>query len=403
MPVPASLHPVPDLRWSDIPAPNTLQYTERFSEAFLDSLRSKGDPLADDVIAELAETMPLTDVGDLLAEVRRRVGTSPACAAFIKAGVRLPAWVDFEAMRAGQRLIAQFPLHMGLGLFSGSLVGGAVFPKMALVTAMTGMLSGDTNKRLDETAAMVLRMSMPGTLEPGGEAHELFVRVRLLHGALRRFLPETGRFRHPTEVPINQQDLAITLGLFGYVNVRSLARMNIHLTEEERASFTLLWRYAGFVLGIDDALLPHTAEEQREFFLASLKHQARPEKLSDKNRIVMDNFARQVHRTLPPVSETVMRDLLYQICRYLSGDDYVTGMNLPNPGDDYWGLRLLRGLGSAAHFIHRKVPGGEDALYRFGVVHYQRSLRLMEHKKDKQGTYRVRTTQDAFPTAPAVA
>ena len=117
----------------------------------------------------------------------------------------------------------------------------------------------------------------------------------------------------------------------------------------------------------------------------------------------MDNFARQVHQSLPLVKESVARDLLYQICRYLSGDDYVTGMQLPNLGDDYWGLRLLRGLGTGASFVHRHVPGGEDALYRFGVTHYRRSLRLMEQKKDKQGTYRVRTTQDAFPAPAAVA
>ena len=34
---------------------------------------------------------------------------------------------------------------------------------------------------------------------------------------------------------------------------------------------------------------------------------------------------------------------------------------LPNLGDDYWGLRVLRGLDSAASFVHRHVPGGEDA------------------------------------------
>lgn len=33
------------------------------------------------------------------------------------------------------------------------------------------------------------------------------------------------------------------------------------------------------------------------------------------------------------------------------------------PGEvrDYWGLRVLRGLDSAASFVHRHVPGGEDA------------------------------------------
>jgi hypothetical protein len=377
-----------------IPPLSALSYTPRFSQSYLDELRRRGDPLADEVVGRLAAEAPLTRYTDLLGEVRARAAKEGSVyRELLEAGNTVPAWADFRRMREGQRVIAAFPMHMGLSLFSGSLVGGAVFQKMALVTAMTGMLSGDSTRRLDETAAMVLRMSFPGTIEPGGEAHELWMRVRLLHGAVRRHLRDTGRFKHPTEVPVNQQDLAVTLALFGYVNVRSLAMMGIDLNARERDSYMLLFRYAGHVLGIDDDLLPHSLEEQREFFFASLKHQARPEKLTPQTRCVMDNLAREATAARKLVPYGVAQQFLYQACRFLSGNEYVTGMQIEDAGDDYWGIRLLKGLGRAHHVTWRYLPYGKRLLCRAGHRNFERSLSRMHARKDAEGEYRMRTAE----------
>ena len=143
---------------------------------------------------------------------------------------------------------------------------------------MTGVCGGKSTRRVSGTAAMGVRMAFQGAVEPGGEGHEVLVRVRLLHAALRRFLVDEGRFKHPTEQPINQQDLAITLALFGYLNIRGLGMMGIPFTPAALASYNLLWRYAGHDLGIDADLLPRPTEHPHDFFFACLPHQARPEK-----------------------------------------------------------------------------------------------------------------------------
>jgi hypothetical protein len=378
-----------------IPRLDELRYTERFTERFLESLRAKGDPISDAVIAELAAGGSLRDMHNLLGLVRERAEAgSETCRAFIGACNRVPSWASFEAMERGQRLIASYPVHMGLSLFSGSLCGGAVFQKMALVTSMTGMLSGDSSRRLTETSALVVGMAFPGAIQPGGPAHEILMRVRLLHSALRHYLVETGRFTHPVEVPINQQDLAITLGLFGYLNVRSLARLGVTLKDEELSSYNLLWRYAGYVLGIDEALLPRDVHEQREFFLASLRHQGKPEKLKPETKIVLDNVARDFTRgsaVLFPIAQT----FLHQICRYLSGNDYVSGMQIEDLGDDYVGFAALRLLGRAQSSLYHRVPGGGELLYRVGAFGYRRFLARAKKTRDHEGTYRVRTVERA--------
>ncbi len=382
------VHQLPPLE--TIPPFSELDFFEPHSEASLQQWRAVGDPLADAVVRDLASQGPLTNIFDLLGAVRERAEAGDAkCAQLLEHATRVPEWADFDGMVPGQRLIATYGPFVGLSLLSGSLVGGAVFQKMALVTAMTGMLSGSATQRLNETMAMVLRMAFPGQIEPGGKAHETLARVRLLHAGIRRHLLDTGRFRHDTEVPINQQDLAITLALFGYVNVRNLLKLGVRLRRNEIDSFILLWRYAGHVLGIDPALLPETIDKQQAFFLSSCKHQAKPDKLSEQTKCVLDDVAKTLTRRAPPAYPTI-QTFLHQVTRHLSGNDYVTGMNIPDRGE-YWALRACQTLGRGFSFTRHFVPAGEQALYSWGAREFSRVLRKQERRKSLK--YRVRVNE----------
>jgi hypothetical protein len=362
-----------------------LEYIPPHTEAALDAWRAAGDPLADDIVAMLAAESPLKGIHDLLAVVRRRAGAGDTrCRDFLREAESVPAWADFAAMKQGQRMIASYAPFMAASLFSGSLVGGAMFYKAALVTSMTGMFSGNPTQRLTETTALVTRMAMPGSVEPGGPAHEVMLRVRLLHAGLRRFLVDSGRFRHDSEVPINQQDLAITLALFCYVNIRNLLQMGIRLRRAQIDSFVLLWRYTGHVLGIDPALLPATIEDQQAFYLSSCKHQVRPDKVMPQTKTLLDAVAKQARYVPYPVAQT----FLHQMTRYLSGNDYITGMGLEDRGD-YLGVRGLRTLGRVVSFAHRYLPFGERVLYSAGAEMYRRELAKNERKK--RYSYRVQT------------
>lgn len=382
--------PVLRPRIGQIPELASLSFTERFSAERLDGLRAQGDPLSDRVVAELAAAGKMDRFHDLLGEVRARAATgNVACRELLDAGRVVPPWMDFAAIEAGQRMIAAFPVHMGISLFAGSLCGGAVFQKMAIITGMTGMFSGQPRRRLDETVKMVVGMAFPGSLAPGGDGHELLLRVRLLHSALRRFLVDSGRYRHTSEVPINQHDLAITLALFGYLNVRSLSRMGVRFSDQELASFNLLWRYAGYVLGIDESLLPRSIDEQRELFYASIKHQGRPEKIPPETKTLIDAVARDATEKAPTIYPAARR-FLHQSCRWLSGNDYVTGMRLEDEGDNDWTILMLRATGFASGVIWR-MPGGAALLTAAGRRFYKTWLDEARARRDHAGEYRVRT------------
>ena len=300
-----------DLR--HIPGRASLRYSPRFNVSSLNDFRRRGDPPADAVAAELHRRGQLTNIHDLLGVVRELAATADppprpitptptststtarssneVFRAFLRESARVPAWADRAKIDRAQRVHCVHTPFMGLSLFSGSLVGGSQFRTAAVVTAAAGNITSDPTRRIRETGLLLAALAFPGSLvDAGAEAHDSLTRVRLLHAALRHWLPRSGRLdRHsdlvPAEVyvegelPLNQHDLALTLGIFCYLNLRSLRRMGVVLSSADLDAYVHMWRYAGHVLGIDEALCPRSLEEQEEFMRASMLHQGDPDSI----------------------------------------------------------------------------------------------------------------------------
>jgi hypothetical protein len=343
-----------------------ITYRAPYTEERLQAARSEADPLADRVIARLYETCQVRKPDDLLRAVRERAASEGGVyREFLDACSAVPEWADFAAMRQGQRLIASYGPLMGLSLLTGSLVGGYVFYKAAKVTQWTGRLGmpGDISRRLVETSALVFYMSRPDEIRPGGKAHETLVRVRLLHAAIRRWIADSGRWRAEWDVPINQEDLAITFSEFSFINMRNLLRMGVRLSDAQIDSHFALWRYAGHVLGMRDEWLPATFEQEVAQFLPMLKRGM------VGARVILDEIADKGPPLLP---RALRRKFLYQVTAHLVGDDLVEGLRLVRQRD-YPGLSVLFALGAGFSTLHR-LPLGERALHALGQHMFQRQL-----------------------------
>jgi len=231
-------------------------------------------------------------------------------------------------------------------------------------------------------------IAIPGSLvDAGKEAHDSLTRVRLLHAALRNWLPRSGRLKpHRSmvpenvyvegEVPINQQDLAITLGVFCYINLRSLRRMGVVLSDYDVQCYVHMWRYAGHVLGICNELLPKTIEDQEEFMLCSMIHQGSPDTIPGHGtKKFIDAFVEQANKQskgIIPFQQ--LQTFLYQMTRYLNGVDYTTGMQIENLGNWHWSVCLIRSLGFAFGTVLPRMPLGEEALFRWNTRMVRKEL-----------------------------
>jgi len=389
---------------SYIPKRSSLHFTDRFNRDYLKALRKRGDPKADAVVAELHRTNGLTNIRDLMGTVRERAAQDPnsVFAEFVRDVESLPEWVDAKQIERGQQVLAAYSSLMGPALLAGSLVGGAMFSSAAAVTAMAGNLTYDPAKRVTETALIIIHLAFPGELlKIDGKARVALARVRLLHAGLRHWLPASGRYKRTDEIAINQHDLAITLALFGYVNLRSLALMSTHMNREEIDAYMHLWRYAGYLLGIDEELLPKSLEEQEEFFLASCIDEAHPDKIPEATKKVLDAMAQDANKnSYGIIPYEIARQQLHQLTRYLSGDEYCTGMKIDNLGDNHWSILLTCAMGRATSFTNHYVPFGEAAIRNLNLFMTQRMINSFEKQKGTlaQG---IRVAPDGFQQARA--
>lgn len=199
--------------------------------------------------------------GECAAAVLDRDGA--AAAAVLDRASRLPPWVDLESVGRGQRVFARYLSHASVTLFYMSLVGGFSAAVITKVLFATGYLAAAAPKavlrRLLDTGLFIFDVVLDGprTLLPGGRGFACCVEVRSLHASVRGRLRRRGFDEGAYGVPVNQEDMAVTLLAFSYnvlVGIEFLG--GARLPPKEEADYLHLWRYLGFLLGVDDGHNP---------------------------------------------------------------------------------------------------------------------------------------------------
>src|SRR6185436_12860508 len=108
----------------------------------------------------------------------------------------------------------------------------------ARVLASTGRLRDDLDRRVNETARFVLDVVRPNGFDAGGSARIAIGKVRLVHAAVRRSVRARGG---GGEVPINQEDMLGTVGLFSVTVLDALTRLGVTVRARERDDYVHLW------------------------------------------------------------------------------------------------------------------------------------------------------------------
>jgi hypothetical protein len=170
-------------------------------------------------------------------------------------------------------LFVQYSPVAGISLFYLSLVPGFSIPKIAQVLKRTKYLtppstSQQVSDRLMDTGGFLNSAMGGGTdstdpdyipaqaLRPGGKAWKLALQVRTLHGKVRQsILQPTGKRQWDTKkygVPINQEDMSATLLAFSVNVIMGFEIIaGVPLPDQEQLDYLALWRYIGWLLGID--------------------------------------------------------------------------------------------------------------------------------------------------------
>ncbi len=224
------------------------------------------DPLADEVVDAL-DSLPASAGWGLFGRLARqggeRVPEAPeALHRFFAEASRVPPWVDWAlADRGCEVLVRAGPLG-GLVLGLKSLVLAYASPAGNKPLVLSGRLTEQAARRLNETARFVAATITPGGLRPGAAGWQVTLKVRLIHAQVRRMILRSGRWNGAAwGAPINQHDEAGTLLLFSVAVLEGLRHLGLRITRDEAEAYVHLWRWSGWLMGVDPELLPATEHE----------------------------------------------------------------------------------------------------------------------------------------------
>lgn len=144
---------------------------------------------------------------------------------------------------------------------------------MRAVLTSTGYLANkNTYRRLFETNQMVVDCLEKGAMQPlTGKGWNSCARVRFLHCKVRTRLQRSQRWNTAEwGVPINQEDMAVTVLAFQYNVLLVIELLKIPLTAQEREDYTHLWRYIGYLMGVLDEYNACTSYARSRAYLESI-------------------------------------------------------------------------------------------------------------------------------------
>lgn len=275
-----------------------------WTDAFLAASRKAGDPIADAAIREIFDRQEAQALnafmGQMVANDEFPTDLPDGIEGFLRETASLPTWIDPARIREAEWLFNVNGLVSLISLVCASLPECYTMRTGVRILDLTGQLGEHTNRRLHQTAVMVLAVMGRHGLEDKGRGIRQAQKVRLIHAAIRyRILgaigadgvPHSaggqipivvpGAIRSVNDVigqrqfdwqierdgfPINQEDLAFTLLTFGLVIPRGMRTLGVDISDEQFKSFLHAWNVVGYVMGVDEALLAHTPEDATLLF-----------------------------------------------------------------------------------------------------------------------------------------
>ncbi|MCP4809042.1 MAG: DUF2236 domain-containing protein [Proteobacteria bacterium] len=300
------------------------------------SALSEGDPLADElvaVIAELGRDAGMSLVDEALAS-GPRADHPEALRAYMDHLESCLVGVDHAAIARGGTLLRQMA-PIVISVFKGRSLPLSYAPPAANKPLIaTGRLHDDAQRRLAETGKFAFTTAMPGGLERYGESFRITARVRLMHSAVRRRLAPDWNAGWGT--PICQADMAYTILLFSTVILDGLRQVGVRVSDADGACIMQLYALVARLIGVREDLVCSTEAQGHDLFELYQMTSAPP-----------DDDARKLMKALleshPPLQAHYYRG----VARGLLGPGLAAQMGVSN-GELAW-YRGLEELASRAY------------------------------------------------------
>ena len=226
---------------------------------------------------------------------------------------------------------------------------------------VTGRFRQQADIRAVETSSWVFTTARPGGLHRDGLGFARTVRVRMIHAFVRRHIREHVAWdAEDLGLPINQADLAYTVVEFSYLPIRAMRRLGVHFSAEELAGMYALWRYMGYLIGVDERVLVTNEPECER--LEDLQHILSPPPDDDcrsfLDALFDDVLAANMSRASGAIGLIGRRwahPLLHGLARDFVGDQIADGLGIDDTPWKY-ASAVIRPVNAVTSRVVGRVP-----------------------------------------------
>lgn len=330
-----------------------------------------GDPLADAVVA-MYKDLPAGQGRKLLDQALESgihtVQNPPqALVDLFKQVDQEPIWLDWNKVKLACDVSRRIGASGELVLRNLALMGGYLGGAAAKPLVFTGQLDRMTSRRLVETGKFWMDVTTVGGLERNQEGFKSAVRVRMMHAQVRAMLVNSEKWNDEWGHPLNQWDSMATILEFSSIFLTGLRSLGFIFTKKEREAVIHLWRYIGYLLGVEERILPaDEADSMRALYqtIATKCSADEDSKILGRSlgdsplQIAEDNWISQQ-------AAKIERNFRIGYTRYIMGDKAGDQLGLPRTYTKYfWPAQFPLRFGS--ELVRMSVPGINKFLVKRG-------------------------------------
>ena len=298
--------------------------------------------------------------------------------AFITQCQSLPSWVDTQALdraafaigrsgKAGMRVLRDFGLMAG---YQASAINQTL--------VQTGALSKGAARRVAETTKWWIDCTEPGNMLPGGAGWKSTLRVRVIHAMVRQRLNQReGWDSDYLGLPVNQVDMQVTYLAFSVMFLLGLKLIGMPYSRRESEDIMHLWRYIGWLMGVDESLLAKSEQEGRVMLYQNLLSQAQADSTSvELAKALKDEPLSRHYKGFTWLHRHWDRQVHLSLVRYFIGRRGMKALGL-SPWTVPWYPLLTAVPRFFFHALIGVLPGGKACLNAYGRQNQQKQLRVM--------------------------
>ena len=293
-----------------------------------------GDPVADEVVAELAETCTPAEIHGVIAGALHNHLHPPEnvpepLRELIRELADEAEWFDRDLAQAATRGFLR-----NSDLVLGALVGGAIIEGFSTLISKSfrirGRIVNNGVRRLKQNLLQLVEQYLPGGILPGGDGWRLSIRIRLVHAQARLLIRQASVWDESAHgLPLSAAHMLLGAAAFSGRLMQHVKALGGDFSEEEREGYVHVWRYTAWLMGIpDEILFRDYASAVHAFEIGSLC-----EPPPDDDAIIMANSiinsAPIVLGMTEPKARRSMAAYMYQVSRELVGDDLADQFRYP--------------------------------------------------------------------------